>query len=112
MKTRLLIIALMVFPAAALAQQVRITPDMKKAMDALDTMTIRAHIEFLSDDVLRGRLPGTVGYKMAADYVVEDFTKLGLQPAGDLPWCLVLLESLLATTKGIRTRYMSAATCR
>jgi len=83
MKLRLLFSALIAIPVFAHSQDARVTPAMKKAMDALDTMAIRSHIEFLADDILRGRLPGTVGYRMAADYVIEDFTRLGIQPAGD-----------------------------
>lgn len=43
---------------------------------------IRAHIEFLADDHLRGRQPGTPGYDIAANYVASQFRQLGLEPAG------------------------------
>lgn len=65
------------------AQEARISPSMRKAMDAIDTNTIRGHIAYLSDDKLLGRMPGQPGYDMAADYVIDHFKKLGLQPAGD-----------------------------
>lgn len=52
-------------------------------MDAVDTNTIRAHIAYLADDRLKGRLPGTEGYQMAVDYVEDQFKKIGVQPAGD-----------------------------
>lgn len=43
---------------------------------------LRAHIEFLAADELRGRQPGTEGYNIAANYVASQFQQLGLVPAG------------------------------
>jgi len=65
------------------AQEVTISKDIKKAMDRIDTNTIRAHIAYLADDKLKGRLPGTEGYQMAVDYVIDQYKKIGLTPAGD-----------------------------
>src|SRR4030095_6956882 len=65
------------------AQNITISKDIKKAMDRIDTNTIRAHIAYLADDKLKGRLPGTEGYQMAVDYVVEQYKKIGLAPGGD-----------------------------
>jgi len=48
-----------------------------------DAARIKAHMAFLADDALLGREPGTPGYDTAADYVAEQFSKLGLSPAGD-----------------------------
>lgn len=42
-----------------------------------------SHIEYLADDRLEGRDTGSRGYDQAADYVIEQFRSLGLQPAGD-----------------------------
>ena len=44
---------------------------------------IRAHMEFLADDLLEGRSAGTDGYGIAAAYVASVFRSLGLAPAGD-----------------------------
>ena len=44
---------------------------------------VRAHIEFLSSDLLEGREAGTPGYEIAAQYVASQFRQLGLSPAGD-----------------------------
>ncbi|MEJ2535280.1 MAG: M28 family metallopeptidase [Gammaproteobacteria bacterium] len=44
---------------------------------------LRAHVEFLADDRLRGRQPGTPGYDIAANYVASVYRQLGLRPAGD-----------------------------
>jgi Zn-dependent M28 family amino/carboxypeptidase len=43
---------------------------------------LRAHIEFLADDLLHGRQPGTGGYDIAANYVAGQFLQMGLTPAG------------------------------
>ena len=43
---------------------------------------LRAHIEFLADDRLRGRQPGSDGYDIAANYVASQFLQMGLLPAG------------------------------
>jgi len=38
-----------------------------------------SHIEFLASDNLEGRLPGTAGYKKAAQYVASQFEQAGLK---------------------------------
>ena len=52
------------------------------ADDALLENRLRAHVEFLASDELRGRQPGTVGYDIAARYVASQFAQMGLEPAG------------------------------
>ena len=44
---------------------------------------LRAHIEFLASDLMRGRQPGSSEYNIAADYVVSQYRQMGLLPAGD-----------------------------
>lgn len=44
---------------------------------------IKAHIDFLADDLLEGRDTGSKGYDIAANYVVSHFSQFGLKPAGD-----------------------------
>jgi hypothetical protein len=43
---------------------------------------IRAHLEFLADDLLEGREAGTRGYDIAAAYIASAYKQMGLQPAG------------------------------
>lgn len=43
---------------------------------------IRAHMEFLADDLLEGRGTGTRGYQLAANYIRAQFETIGLRPAG------------------------------
>ncbi|HEX8904307.1 MAG TPA: hypothetical protein VF771_05660, partial [Longimicrobiaceae bacterium] len=42
-----------------------------------------AHVRYLADDALQGRLAGTASERCAGDYVAAQFRALGLQPAGD-----------------------------
>ena len=65
------------------AQEVTVSKDIKKAMDRIDTNTIRSHIAYLADDKLKGRLPGTEGYQLAVDYVIDQYKKMGITPGGD-----------------------------
>jgi hypothetical protein len=44
---------------------------------------LRAHIEFLADDLLQGRNTGSKEYEIAAKYVASHFNQYGLNPAGD-----------------------------
>ena len=44
---------------------------------------IRAHVQFLADDLLEGRAAGSKGFDTGAAYVVAQFRQLGLKPAGD-----------------------------
>ena len=52
-------------------------------LETIDTNRIKAHVAYLSDDKLRGRLPGKEGYLMAVDYVVKQYKEMGLKPAGE-----------------------------
>ncbi|HEY0624324.1 M28 family metallopeptidase [Sphingomonas sp.] len=47
---------------------------------------MRAHVEFLADDLLEGRDAGTRGYDIAALYVASRFDALGLKAAGSKGW--------------------------
>lgn len=41
-----------------------------------------AHVKYLASDELAGRLPGTEGIELAAEYVARQFADAGLNPAG------------------------------
>lgn len=43
---------------------------------------IKAHVAFLSDDLLEGREAGTRGHEIAARYVAAQFAQLGVKPGG------------------------------
>lgn len=80
------------------AQQVNISKKIQQAMNRIDTNTIRSHIAYLADDKLKGRLPGTEGYQMAVDYVIDQYKKMCVAPGGDnggYTQKLILRRSLL-----------------
>lgn len=54
-----------------------------KSEAVVEQSRIKAHLEFLADDLLEGRDTGSRGYEIAANYVATEFKKMGLQPAGN-----------------------------
>jgi Zn-dependent M28 family amino/carboxypeptidase len=71
----------LVFSASLLAQA--IPPAVKAAEASIDPEKIRAHVKFLSDDLLEGRGPGLRGSEIAAQYIATQFALYGLKPGGD-----------------------------
>jgi Zn-dependent M28 family amino/carboxypeptidase len=53
------------------------------AIQKIDPERIRAHVRFLSDDLLEGRGTGQRGGEIAAEYIATQFALYGLKPAGD-----------------------------
>ncbi|GAB3297232.1 M28 family peptidase [Hymenobacter tenuis] len=54
-----------------------------KALTKVKPDDIKAHIQYLADDRLLGRKPGTPGYQLAVDYVTNQLKSFGVQPAGE-----------------------------
>jgi hypothetical protein len=57
-------------------------PSESSPPDQIRPANIRAHLEFLADDLLEGREAGTRGYDIAAKYVASAYEQIGLKPAG------------------------------
>jgi len=53
------------------------------AMETINPERIRAHVRFLSHDLLEGRGTGQRGGDIAAEYIATQFSIYGLKPAGD-----------------------------
>ncbi len=53
------------------------------AAASIDAEKIRAHVRFLSLDLLEGRGPGTRGAELAAEYIATQLALAGVQPAGE-----------------------------
>ena len=70
-------------PMAAQSQSSSSQSAATKVAAAVDQRVLRAHLEFLADDALEGRRPGTRGGELAAKYIAAQFQRLGLEPAGD-----------------------------
>ena len=73
--------ASLLLSAAAFAQN--IPPAVKAAEASINPENIRAHVKFLSDDLLEGRGPGLRGSELAAKYIATQFALYGLKPGGD-----------------------------
>ena len=90
------LIILTVFPASILAAQnshqrqrgndaspARLPGPAFSAMQKISPEHIRAHVRFLSHDLLEGRGTGQRGGDIAAEYIATQFALDGLKPAGD-----------------------------
>ncbi|HEY3704697.1 MAG TPA: M28 family peptidase [Terracidiphilus sp.] len=80
------VLALSISAATASRAQSAISnlpPAARAASQSIDPEKIRAHVRFLSLDLLEGRGPGTRGDQLAAEYIATQFALDGLQPAGD-----------------------------
>ena len=53
------------------------------AIQSIRPEAIRAHMNFLADDLLEGRGTDSRGYEIAAKYMATEFESMGLTPAGD-----------------------------
>jgi Zn-dependent M28 family amino/carboxypeptidase len=78
--TSLLVLCFFASIAPLRAQQ---TSAGSRVAAALSADVMRGHLEFLADDALEGRAPGTRGGELAQKYIGSQFRRLGLEPAGD-----------------------------
>ena len=69
--------------ATAGAQQPTPASAAARVAAAVSAGPLRGHLEFLADDALEGRAPGTRGGELAQKYIASQFERLGLEPAGD-----------------------------
>jgi Zn-dependent M28 family amino/carboxypeptidase len=60
-----------------------LSPAAIAAFQKVDPERIRAHVRFLSDDLLEGRGTGQRGGDIAAEYIATQFALYGLKPVGD-----------------------------
>ena len=54
-----------------------------EAVETITSADIHTRIEILADDSMLGRDTPSPGLERAADYVIAEFQRLGLRPAGD-----------------------------
>jgi Zn-dependent M28 family amino/carboxypeptidase len=78
---RLLIAGLLLAPHGRILAQT--ASPARQVATAVSADVIRGHLEFLADDALEGRAPGTRGGELAQKYIASQFRRLGLEPAGD-----------------------------
>jgi Zn-dependent M28 family amino/carboxypeptidase len=70
-------------PAATVPEIAGLPQAARSAAASIDPEKIRAHVRFLSLDLLEGRGPGKRGAELAAEYIATQFALSGLEPAGD-----------------------------
>jgi len=70
-------------PMRSPAALAHLSPVAIAAFQKVDPERIRAHVRFLSDDLLEGRGTGQRGGDIAAEYIATQFAIHGLKPAGD-----------------------------
>ena len=85
------LLAVTAFSAAAERPEMQFSP-----------AALRAHVEFLADDLLEGRKAGTRGHEVAARYVATRFEALGLQPANGESWYQVVPMQSSALVPGVQ----------
>jgi hypothetical protein len=55
----------------------------KPAVDRISAQSMRGHLSFLASDLLEGRNTPSRGLDLAAEYIAAQFSRAGLEPAGD-----------------------------
>ena len=89
MRKNLVVLSLILLIGGLLAQNssrpisVHFSPAAIAAFQKIDAERIRAHVRFLSHDLLEGRGTGQRGGDIAAEYIATQFALDGLKPAGD-----------------------------
>jgi Zn-dependent M28 family amino/carboxypeptidase len=83
-------------------------PDTAAALAAIRGDEIRAHVRFLSDDLLEGRAPGTRGGQLAAAYIASQFERIGLQPVNGSYFQKVPILGVTARPQSIRVGFSGA----
>ena len=69
--------------AIAAAQQTTLPAPAQAEANSIDPERLRASVKLLSSDAFEGRGPGQPGGEKTTAYLVEQFKRYGLQPAGD-----------------------------
>jgi Zn-dependent M28 family amino/carboxypeptidase len=89
MRKNLVVLSVVLLICGVLAQNssrpmsVHFPPAAIAAFQKIDAERIRAHVRFLSHDLLEGRGTGQRGGDIAAEYIATQFALDGLKPAGD-----------------------------
>jgi len=83
MKITQLLLAAATLLASQVAPAQSLDPAATAALPTVQPAALEAHVRYLADDRLRGRLPGTPGYQLAVDYVTAQLKQNGVAPAGD-----------------------------
>jgi len=77
---RRLVLGLLLVAAGSRAMEQAAAP---RTADPITADELLAHVRFLADDRLEGRMTGEKGCEEAAQYVAATFAEIGLEPGGD-----------------------------
>jgi hypothetical protein len=80
---RLLSIAVCLTAVATAAQPPVVPPEVKAAAERITTSQLKADLEFLASDELKGRNTPSPGFDGAAEYIEVRLRKAGVKPLGD-----------------------------
>jgi hypothetical protein len=86
MKLRLAMSLCFLFAVVSCSQSPTSGTPVEVASKTIRPDELRAHIRFLADSLLLGRMPGTPGYDISAHYVATELEGMGLQPAASGGW--------------------------
>ncbi len=78
----ILLALLLSLTVGSAAQTNAVPSEVQQAFGKFSKAALRAHMEFLADDLLEGRGTGTRGQVLAAKYVATQLESYGLEPAG------------------------------
>jgi len=70
----------LLFQAMMITTMAYAQPGLNRALDVINDHTLRAHIGFLSDDLLSGRAPGSLGSALAQRYIASQMQLIGIKP--------------------------------
>ncbi len=80
MKKLLLLVLLFTTVANAQSKKKKRQAEEKAAMEIMTNL--KQHVQYLADDKLEGRRTGTKGEQLAYQYLVQQYTQMGLEPKG------------------------------
>ena len=66
--------------AGVRADPIGITPEMRIVTNHISANSLRGHVSFLASDLLEGRDTPSRGLDIAAEYIVSEFRRMGLEP--------------------------------
>lgn len=79
----MLLLSLLACPSAPIDSADTTPPPLSdELLDQIDPHRIKAHVDYLADDALGGRIPGSIGSLSAQDYIQQEMEAIGLQPLG------------------------------
>lgn len=80
---RVLALCAVAATAACAGRQISVTTGSGVTVPAITAVDLRTRLYIYADDSMMGRQVGTVGNRMATDYIAAEVRRMGLEPAGD-----------------------------